>query len=141
MELAARDADLEKLKEENWDLLNKNKDLEDKVKEMGQGLEGFRTRRGSVAEDLAKACLSLRKNVLTEPQTRHPDLTWSWVNDIYPDEDEGEEDVKGDNIVQDRKAGGSPPPRIGIDVSADIHPISFEGQGTLKIYLLGRMFK
>ncbi|KDP30429.1 hypothetical protein JCGZ_16668 [Jatropha curcas] len=62
----ARDVDIDRLREENWDLLNKNKELESKVKEMKKELQKFYDQKGSEEDDLPKACLSLRMNIITK---------------------------------------------------------------------------
>ncbi|KDP39781.1 hypothetical protein JCGZ_04940 [Jatropha curcas] len=139
VEIAARDAELERLKEENWDLLCKNKDLEGKAKEMGEELQGLQDQEGSVMEDLVKVCLSLRANILTELKARHPEVDWSWVNDVYPDrEDEKDEDVVGDTLSQGCNVDDSLPPRVDTKVSADIHPIFSKGRGTTEGVPSGR---
>ncbi|KDP35368.1 hypothetical protein JCGZ_10352 [Jatropha curcas] len=65
-DIDARDAELEKLKEENWDLLAKNKDLESKAKEVDEELQGLRNMEGAIVKDLAKVCLSLRTKIIVE---------------------------------------------------------------------------
>ncbi|KDP46448.1 hypothetical protein JCGZ_12931 [Jatropha curcas] len=69
-EIATQDADVDRLREENWKLLNKNKELE------------------------SRACLSLRINILTELKAKEPEVDWGWIYDVYPDE--GDEDEEGD---------------------------------------------
>ncbi|KDP35803.1 hypothetical protein JCGZ_10439 [Jatropha curcas] len=65
-DIIAQEVEIEKFTEENWDLLNKNKELERKVKElesigkeMEKELQGLQEQEGTQQEDLAKACLSL----------------------------------------------------------------------------------
>ncbi|KDP29849.1 hypothetical protein JCGZ_18424 [Jatropha curcas] len=61
------------------------------------------TKEVFMAEDLAKACLSPRTNILSELKTRKLGEDWSWVNKIYPDGDDEEVDVSalGDSKVGD----------------------------------------
>ncbi|KDP20250.1 hypothetical protein JCGZ_18595 [Jatropha curcas] len=101
--IIARDVELERLKEENSALLWKNKDLESKNEDMKEELQELRDQEGSMAEDLVKACLSLRVNILSELKTQNPGEDWSWVNKIYPNDDNEEEDVPalGDSEVGD----------------------------------------
>ncbi|KDP45910.1 hypothetical protein JCGZ_15470 [Jatropha curcas] len=117
-EIVARDVDIDKLREENWDLLNKNKELE------------------------SKACLSLRTNIINELRVKQPEVEWSWVNEIYPieakhdEEDGGGEETGGDGVPQDpvmaylriQNADGSP---LQPEGDAYIHAISFERQNTV----------
>ncbi|KDP33300.1 hypothetical protein JCGZ_13087 [Jatropha curcas] len=53
-EIIAWEADIGKLREENWDLLNKNKELESKVQEMEKELQRFRDQEGPEEDDLAR---------------------------------------------------------------------------------------
>ncbi|KDP23850.1 hypothetical protein JCGZ_27154 [Jatropha curcas] len=103
-DINAHDAYLEKLKKENWDLLAKNKDLESKVKAMEEELKGLQDQEVTIVEDLVKTCL--RVNILSELKTQNPEADWSWVNKIYPDEveedeeDRGAEETRGDALPQ-----------------------------------------
>ncbi|KDP37383.1 hypothetical protein JCGZ_08568 [Jatropha curcas] len=61
---------------------------------------------GSIAEDLTKACLSLKANILTKLKARNSEENWSWVNEIYPDDDDEEED---ELAISDLEVGDLPP--------------------------------
>ncbi|KDP21747.1 hypothetical protein JCGZ_03377 [Jatropha curcas] len=106
-DINARDAELEKLKEENWDLLAKNRDLELR-----------------------------RTKIIAELKVRDPSKDWSWVNDIFPnDEEEGEKEegakeIGGDSLQEDPIMDGSPPQQV--DTEANIHSISSEGRGPIR---------
>ncbi|KDP29880.1 hypothetical protein JCGZ_18455 [Jatropha curcas] len=76
LEIVAWDFDTDKLREENWSLLNKNKDLESKVKEMKKELQKLRGQEGSKEDNLARACLSLRMNILTELKAKQLEVDW-----------------------------------------------------------------
>ncbi|KDP36491.1 hypothetical protein JCGZ_09499 [Jatropha curcas] len=75
----------------------------------------------------------LAKNKDFEGKDKHLEEDWDWVNGLYldrDDEDEEERDVGGDVHSQDRHDNDSSPLRVDTKVSADIHPISSKGRGT-----------
>ncbi|KDP23833.1 hypothetical protein JCGZ_27122 [Jatropha curcas] len=84
-------------------------------------------------KDLAKACLSLRTKIIIELKVREWNKYWSWVKDIFPDdeeegeEEEGAEGIGGDSLPKDPIMDSSPPQHV--DTEANIYLISSERQG------------
>ncbi|KDP43107.1 hypothetical protein JCGZ_27056 [Jatropha curcas] len=120
---------------ENWELVNKDKDLESKVsdlenkaKEMEKELQRYRDQEGVEEDNLARTCLSLRVNILLELRARQLEVDQIWVDDIYPDEadeeDEGGKEAWGDDVPHDSNRESFSPRLEG---DADVHAISSEG--------------
>ncbi|KDP42109.1 hypothetical protein JCGZ_01897 [Jatropha curcas] len=60
------------------DLESKVSDLENKAKEMEKELQRYRDQEGAEKDDLAKACLSLRANILLKLRARQPKVDCDW---------------------------------------------------------------
>ncbi|KDP24696.1 hypothetical protein JCGZ_26504 [Jatropha curcas] len=77
-------------------------------------------------KDLINQCLFQAINANTELKVKEPEVDWGWINDVYPDE--GDEDEEGEEDAN-RPIDDLSPPRVETKVFADIHPISSKGQG------------
>ncbi|KDP34320.1 hypothetical protein JCGZ_12668 [Jatropha curcas] len=102
--------ELERLRWEYQAQAKKIKLLQGQNQELGDELKELRDQEGLVEEDLAQACLSLRTKIIAELKVRELEKDWSWVNQVYPDdEEEGDiEEAASDPLLQDPNTNGLP---------------------------------
>ncbi|KDP38302.1 hypothetical protein JCGZ_05188 [Jatropha curcas] len=113
------------------DFFESIKILEAENREGEDELQRLRDQEGSMEEDLAKACLSLRSNILAKLKAWDPEKDWSWVNEIYPDdEEEEEEELAGDTPVLGDPLSTSPIHQDPLSRGPSIDPKGEHQRGT-----------